>query len=43
MNKKLKLMKNNKNMYVDKGKKFLMAKNHHPKYALVCNAINMKL
>ena len=30
MNKKLELTKNNKNMYVDKCKKFLVTKNHYP-------------
>ena len=43
MNKKLELMKNNKNMSVDKCKKFLVAKNHYTKYTLVCNTMNMKL
>ena len=42
MNKKLELLKNNKNMYIDKCKKFLVAKSHYPKYTLVCNMINMK-
>ena len=36
-------MKNNKNASVDKCKKFVAAKNHHPKNTLVCNVIIMKL
>ena len=36
-------MKNNENASVDKFKKFLAAKNHHPKNTLVCNVIIMKL
>ena len=45
MNKKIELMKSNKNMYVDNSKKFLVDKNHHPEYTLVYTlyTINMKL
>ena len=32
MNKKIDLMKSNKNMNVDNCKKFVVAKNHHTKY-----------